>query len=272
MEHSIAVLFGVVQGITEFFPISSSGHLVLLHDLLGISVANDLAFDVALHWGTLLALIIFFWKDLVHLVRGFFSSLGHGAGKWNEHERLVWRIIVGTIPAVVIGLFLQKFDVEEKLRTPWVVVTLLFGIALLFLFVERRYRGTRTLQEITYRTAILIGTAQAFALIPGISRSGITIIIAMALGFMRRDAARFSFLLSIPAVFGAGALLLPNLAGLSAQDQGIVALGFFASAVTGVFALRFLLAFLRKGTMRPFAWYRIALAGALVVAALFLQY
>ncbi|MFA6512023.1 MAG: undecaprenyl-diphosphatase UppP [Patescibacteria group bacterium] len=271
MDHIIAILFGIVQGITEFFPVSSSGHLVLLHDLIGISVKNDLAFDVALHWGTLVALIIFFWKDIVQLARGFFTSLRHAARDWSLHEKLAWRILVGTIPAVVFGLLLQKFDVEETLRTPWVVATLLFVIALLFLFVERRYRGTKTLSEISYRMALLIGTAQAFALIPGVSRSGITIIIAMAFGFVRGDAARFSFLLSIPAVFGAGALLLPNLAGLSGQDQGIVGVGFLAATATGVFALRFLLAFLRSGTMRPFAWYRIVLAIALIGVALFMR-
>lgn len=267
MEQSIAALFGVVQGITEFWPISSSGHLVLLHAMVPTSTAaSSIAFDVALHWGTLTALVVFFWSDIREVVTGAFRQMRRG--KENREGRLFWNIVIGTIPAVVLGGWLVLSRVEETLRVPGVVATLLFAVAFLFLYAESRFSGKKKLWDITWRAALLIGTAQALALVPGISRSGITIVTAMLLGFERESAARFSFVLSIPAVFAAGILTLPDLADVSGGESVTILIGFLASAVAGIFALRFLMRFLKSGTLKPFAWYRIGLAVLLLLLAL----
>lgn len=254
---------------TEFLPISSSGHLVVLHGLFGITTGASVAFDVALHWGTLGALVAFFWGDIRRLVHGLFRSVRMRSHAWDADARLAWQILFGTVPVVFVGTFFVFTEVTDALRSALPVsIALLLGAAL-FLWIERRYHGRRSLADMTWRSAFMIGIAQAFALLPGVSRSGITIIIAMAFGFVRSDAARFSFLLSLPAVLAAGVLTLPDLRGVAADEWSSVLVGFFTSALVGFFALRFLMAFLRAGSMRPFAWYRVALAFVLLALAFF---
>jgi undecaprenyl-diphosphatase len=267
MELSIATLFGIVQGIAEFLPISSSGHLVLLHDVLGVAPGGStVAFDVALHWGTLVALLVYFARDLRALIASFFRSLTKAPSRWNADARLSWYIALGTIPAVFVGLLLTETGFEEVLRTPLLVSLALLAVGAVFLAVEARYRGTKELKDITLRIALIIGVAQAVALFPGVSRSGITIITAMALGLTRPAGARFSFLLSIPAVLGAGVLTLPDLLGIGGGDWRLVIAGFLGAVFSGLLALRFLFRWFSRGvTMRPYAWYRIGLAALLLV-------
>ena len=257
----LAIVLGLVQAITEFLPISSSAHLILARMVLDFQAVDGLTFDVALHIGTLLAVVVYFWGDLRWLARGFLSSLAGKSGPADPAGRLAWYVIAACVPAGLIGLFFEK-NIEEYFRNPSViVVTLLLG-AFLFLWVEKRFRHEGDMHVLSLKQAVAIGAAQSLALVPGVSRSGITIVVGMMCGLRRDQAARFSFLMASPLMLAAGAKKALDLSGepITSAQLSILAAGIVTSAVAGWLVIRFLLDFLRRRGLEWFAYYRIALA------------
>lgn len=248
-----AIILGLVQGLTEFIPVSSSGHLVLLHHLFG-ETDGGLAFDVALHIGTLAALLIFFYKEILLLLQGLFGR--------NDHKRLSWLIVAATVPAVFAGLLLKE-AAETSFRSVNLVAMNLIVVALIMLAAERyakRYAKKTALHQIRPSQAMTIGVAQAFALVPGVSRSGSTITAGIFAGLDRVAATRFSFLLAIPATFGAVLKTMLDGGGQSlSADLGIVIAGILSALLSGLFAIHFLIHYLARHDLSVFAYYRIAL-------------
>jgi len=244
-----AFILGMVQGLTEFLPVSSSAHLVLIPWLLGW---NDpgLAFDVALHLGTLLALLIYYWREwanmMLSIVRPDPAS-----------RRLLMLLIVASIPGAVIGLLLEK-QAETVFRSPALIACTLALMGLVLWIADVRASQSKKMSGLSFGDAILIGLSQALAIIPGVSRSGSTITTGRILGVEREDAANFSFLMATPIIAGAGLHEAPKI--LHAGINSAVVLGFVTSAIFGVIAIAALVKFVRTRTYQPFAWYRIALA------------
>jgi undecaprenyl-diphosphatase len=262
-----AVVLGVVQGLTEFLPVSSSAHLILARALLGWDAAElGLAFDVACHVGTLGAVVAYFRADLASLAAAAPGLLRGPFWPADAAQRRLRLIAVGTVPVVVAGLLLAG-AIEDALRTPWVTVVTLVAIAVLFLLVERAGRATRGEEAVTPAYALAIGVAQAAALVPGVSRSGATITTGMFLGIRREAAARFSFLLGVPAILAAAAHEgLPLLmSGMSAEQARLFLIGMSVSGVVGYVTIKYFLKYLVSHTLAPFAWYRIALAAVTAV-------
>lgn len=243
-------MLGIVQGITEFFPISSTAHLVVMPWFFGWGGdLKGLTFDVALHGGTLVSLLICFRGDIRAMLL-------------NNH-RLLLLVCLGTVPAVVGGLYFYEY-IEGALRSPLIIALMLvlFGGVMYF---SERFRRAKGIEGLSYMDALLIGTAQAVALVPGVSRSGVTISAGLMRGMERPEALRFSFLLSIPAVAGATLLEGGKLLRSPVQhDLALFAVGFGASLLSGVMAIKFLLKYLRRHTMNVFVYYRLALAGLIV--------
>ncbi|MGE3528115.1 MAG: undecaprenyl-diphosphate phosphatase [Methyloceanibacter sp.] len=255
------IVLAIVQGVTEFLPISSSGHLILVPQLMHWR-DQGLVVDVMTHLGTLLAILIYFWRDVVRLVRGAFELL---KGKVTEEGRLAIYIVLATIPAVAFGIFLKKLGYTDLERNVAVVAwnTILYG--LLMMVADLVGPQERTLSNMTLGAALLIGVAQALALIPGTSRSGVTITAGRFLGFTRPDCARFSFLLGIPAIAGAGIFTVGD--ALSSGEPVTMdavycaILTFFA----GLAAIAFLMALVKRVSLLPFVLYRMVLGGFLLV-------
>lgn len=269
-----AIVLGVVQGATEFLPVSSSGHLVIVPWLLGWS-PGDLLFDTVLHWGTLLSILVVFWSDILAIVRASLTSLVQRSLA-DPNARLGWWIVLASVPAVFTGLLL-KDQIEALFHEPVAAGGFLFVTAAFLLSSEwlaRRARAVKTLERLTLIDSLLIGLAQAVALAPGISRSGSTIAAGLARGLRRDEAARFSFLLGTPAFLGAGLLQLTDVLGTDpgrlAEGWPALLVGFAASAISGVLVIRFLLSFLRSHTLYPFVIYCV-LAGAAVLLVSGLQ-
>lgn len=263
------MLFGAIQGLTEFWPISSSGHLVIAHDVLNFDFIDSLSFDVALHLGTLVALFVYFWVDIRRYIVAFVRSLANFQVKTDADQRLAWLLILGTVPAAAVGFFLGDW-IEASVRAVWIVASMLILGGILFILFERYMKPVKELSALGWRGSLVIGIAQALALIPGVSRSGATILAGMGAGFSRSTAARFSFLLSIPIVFAAGVqqMLKVLSQGISGNDWLLMAAGFVVSAIVGYIAVRFLLKFLTKHSLNVFGYYRIAFGLVLVVYVL----
>lgn len=262
MDFLQMLLIAIVQGVTEFLPISSSGHLILLPKLTGYEDQGPMI-DIAVHIGSLLAIITYFFKDVWGLARGGAATIGIGTA---PHERrLFWFIVIGTIPAVIFGLFLKLGGYLDGFRSTQLVAINLIVYGIILGIADRIGRSDRSYDDLTLKDAIIVGLAQALALIPGTSRSGITMSAARFLGFARVEAARFSFLLSIPAVAGAGVLIIPDL--MEARSDLLVealitgGLTFLAALITMAFLMRFL----RKASMMVFVLYRIAMGIALLM-------
>lgn len=268
-DYLRAVILGLVQALTEFLPISSSAHLVVAGHVLG-DRANSLTFDVGLHVGTLVAVLAYFWRDwLLMFSSGVCDITVHRwrVRRWLPPSRLGLWIILGTLPAVVVG---RSFDaaIEEHLRELWLVGVMLIAFGLLLHAADRLEGRRRTLDDIRPWHALLIGVAQTIALVPGVSRSGVTITAARALGFDRAIAARFSFLLSAPIVFGAATLKLSEAAsGAEDVSWGPMLVGALVSAVAGVAVIHWLIRYLQAHGMRPFVWYRIGLGAVILIIA-----
>jgi undecaprenyl-diphosphatase len=255
-----AIILGLVQGITEFLPISSTGHLVLAREWLTISDTNALAFDAVLHFATTAAVVLYFWNDLWGLMQVLFRKLGRLPVNQKDIT-LLYALVLGTIPAVVVGLFLESI-ISEHLRTIGIIAGILFLASLLFMYAEWRYYLRPNHGELTLRTGLLIGFFQVLALLPGMSRSGVTLAGGMLLGLSRYEAARFSFLLAIPITAGVGAKMLIELLATPGEVAwGMVALGSAISFCTALFVIHFFLRFIRRYTLWPFAWYGIILSG-----------
>lgn len=257
-----AIILGIVQGLGEFLPISSSAHLLLVPWLLGWP-ESGLAFDLALHLGTLVAVTIYFWRDLLDL-----AYEGLTRGTKTPTGRLAWGIVAGTIPGAIFG-YLMEDVVESVFRSNVLSIAGLLAIvgAVLY-FVDRIGSKSRSIDEIGVKDVFLIGVAQAFAVIPGVSRSGATITAALLLGLERESAARVSFLLGWPIILGGSIMVLKDLEP-SMFTPAFIA-GVATAAISGYAVIAFLLDYLRKGTFLIFAWYRAALA-VLVVAVHFLR-
>lgn len=270
MDLLRAAVLGIVQGLAEFLPISSSGHLILVPALFGWD-DQGLAFDVGLHLGTLLALLTYFWRDWYTMAVHGLRDLGSHGARYREfapESQLLWLIALGSIPAAVVGLLFDDW-IEENVRQPWVVAVALAVVATIMLFADRLSKRTRTIEDVGVRDAVLIGFAQALALIPGVSRSGATITAALFRDFSRDAGARFAFLLGTPAFVGAAALKAPDLAEMSSDEAGQLAVGFVCSALVGFAAIHFLLRYLRTRSLLPFIGYRYAVAAiTLVIGAI----
>ncbi|WP_165874262.1 undecaprenyl-diphosphatase UppP [Rubrobacter taiwanensis] len=261
-----AVLLGVVQGLTEFLPISSSGHLLLGQYFLGMDQEKfGLSFDVALHLGTLVAVVSFFRRELLRLALGFLRSL-RAPSFSDPDQRLAYLILAATFPAAVIGFLFEDFF-SSSARSPWVVVAMLVVVGILLIVGEKVGRMDRQASKMSFLGAVGVGCAQAAALIPGVSRSGATITLGLFLGLTRREAARFSFLMSVPIITGAGSL---EMAGVlrEGMDVPTFGVGFLTSAVVGYFTIKYFLVYLARHSLRAFAYYRFGLAA--VVAAVLL--
>jgi undecaprenyl-diphosphatase len=261
-----AAVLGVVQGITEFLPISSSAHLILGRALFGWdSDSLGLAFDVATHLGTLAAVVVYFRNDLLRMARALPLTVVPAVA--DPAAQMLRLVVIGTIPVVIVGLLFAD-AIELHLRKPLVtVVTLSLG-AVAFLLVERLGERTRTEQDLTWLDSLLFGAAQALALVPGVSRSGSTITVGMLSGVRRADAARFSFLLGVPAVLSAAgkeAIALAKI-GLTLDMALMFVVGILTSAIVGYLTIRFLLQYLATHRLDVFAYYRFALALAVWIA------
>ncbi len=267
-----ALILGVVQGITEFLPISSSGHLLLGQYFFGMDQERfGLTFDVALHLGSLLAVIAYFWRDLAEVGRAFVRSVPRPDFQ-DPGQRMAYLLILATIPAAALGLMFREFF-ETGLRSPWIVVASLTSFGAFFIVSERLGSKTKTAAKMSFGNGLVIGVGQAISLLPGVSRSGATISFGVLLGLDRQEAARFSFLMSIPITAGAVAVQLPR-----ALDENftpyvgfLFLVGFAASAVVAYLSIKFLLAFFRRYSLRAFAYYGFALS-ALVAVLLLLGY
>jgi undecaprenyl-diphosphatase len=273
--HSI--LIGIVQGLTEFIPVSSSAHLELVPWIFGWEedgLIGSLAFDVFLHLGTLTALLVYFWRDWIRLVKAFVASIAERSVSADPDRRLAWLLALATIPAAVIG-FVGEDAIDEVLHGGTDIVRLAIagflvigGLALLA--ADHWGRRERDMDHVGVSAALVIGFSQAMALLPGISRSGATITAALAMGLTRETAARFSFLLATPITLGAGLWGSRNLLteSHSTQEWAAIAAGFAAAAVAGLLAISFLLTWLRTRSVAVFTIYRICFAALVVYLVL----
>lgn len=267
-----AILLGLIQGLTEFIPVSSSAHLLLVERLLGWDTAKP-TFDIALHWGTLTALLAFFWRDWVAILKSFATHVANRTpyGKTDDTDasgRLLIPLLVASIPAAVVGLGFED-KIEAVRGSGWMVAAISFalaGIGLVMLLAERVGKKSRVMDSMNYIDYVVIGMAQALALFPGVSRSGITISAGLLCGLERTAAARFSFLLSTPAVLGAGLVALKDVLkhGLPAGDWAVMTAGFATAAVSGFAAIGLLMRYLQRRSLTAFALYRFALAAAIL--------
>ena len=279
-----AIILGILQGATEFIPISSSAHLIIVPWLFNWTdpALTSLSFDVALHLGTLLAVLVFFAGDLVVLVRAAWLSIKERKIGEDSQRRLAWFIVIGTIPGGVIG-FLAESKIAALFHTPgqpihpeaMIAMALIIAwLGAFLLLADRLVRHEGELKDLTLKKVLYIGFAQALAVFPGVSRSGSTITTGLALGLKREAAARFSFLLSIPIVAGAGLKSLLEIyqgfksGSITHQDLLLFPVGFIAAAVAGYFCVRFLLNYLQKHTTSIFVYYRFALALLVLVVAI----
>ncbi|MEP7059547.1 MAG: undecaprenyl-diphosphatase UppP [Actinomycetota bacterium] len=259
-----AIILGIVQGATEFAPVSSSGHLILVpwlfnwQELLSDPTLNK-TFDVALHMGTLLGALIYFRSDVVKYAKAFGSSVAHRR-IGSPEERLAWALVIGTIPGALFGALFESL-IEKHLGEPWMIAVMLAVFGVLLYVVDRKMRSDRNVEDIGPKDGLGVGLAQALALQPGVSRSGITMTAARLLGLDREAAARFSFLLAMPIIAGAGVLKAFDLAQTGLGGNGAAfAWGFVSSAVSGFIVIWGLLAYLRKHTFKAFMIYRLLIA------------
>ncbi|MGH2679548.1 MAG: undecaprenyl-diphosphatase UppP [Actinomycetota bacterium] len=266
-----AIVLGLVQGATEFAPVSSSGHLILVPWIFGWMLIGDAdvrkSFDVALHMGTLLGALVYFRQDVVRYAAAWFRSIGARRIATSD-ERIAWALVVGTIPGAIVGAVFENV-IQEELGAPWLIAVMLVAFGLLLVVVDRRARSDLGFDSIGPREGLLLGTAQALALQPGVSRSGVTITAARAMGLDRESAARFSFLLSLPIIAGAGAYKAVDLArtGLQGHAAEFIA-GVVASSISGFLVIWGLLRYLKRHDFSVFLWYRVALAVVVVILIL----
>jgi undecaprenyl-diphosphatase len=268
-------VLGITQGVTEFAPISSSGHLILVPWLFDWPILSDpnlnKTFDVALHMGTLVGALVYFRSDVVRYTAAWIRSI-RARGIQTTDQRLAWALVVGTIPGVLIGVTLEGV-IQDQLGQPWLILVMLAVFGVVLYVVDRRASASRGLDTLSVGNGWWLGVAQAVSLQPGVSRSGVTITAARAMGFDRPTAARFSFLLSLPIIAGAGMYKGLDLVreGIPAGMHGAFLAGVVASAVSGFLVIAFLLAYLRRRDFSVFLWYRLAgtaLGFALIAAGI----
>ncbi|HMK54163.1 MAG TPA: undecaprenyl-diphosphatase UppP [Methanobacteriaceae archaeon] len=254
-----AIILGMVQGLTEFLPVSSSAHLVLVPDLMGVK--SSLSFDTLLHLGTLIAVVSYFWSDIIAIIKSFFSSLVDlTRGKFKEEiktdpfKRLSWLVIVGTIPAGLMGILL-KHQFETLFSSVIAVGVFLIITGFILWGAERMPKGNKEVKEMSFTNSLIVGIAQGCAIAPGISRSGATIATGLFLGFDRETAARYSFLLSIPAILGAALVQAKDLTTGFDVSAGVFIAGLLSSIIFGYLAVRFMMGYIKKHSLVLFAYY-----------------
>ena len=263
-----AAVLGTVQGLTEVLPISSSAHLILIPKFLNWP-ESGLTFDVALHIGTFLALTLYFWRDILELAGNFFSACSSGMN--SPAKRMPFYIMAATVPAVLAGLALEE-PIEAIFRqSPIIIAVLLIVFGLVLALADTTGAKRWRVDKINLKCAIIIGLAQCLALLPGVSRSGITITAALFLGFHRESAARFSFLISLPIVAGAAILKVGHLfkTGIPAGDGIPLLIGISTSAVFGFLSVAFLLKLVQRDSLYPFVWYRLFAGGGALALVFF---
>ena len=267
MDWLQAIILGVVQGLTEFLPVSSSGHLAIFKELLGVEAAEDLMFEVTVHAATVLATIVVFWKPIVQLFAGLFKF------KYNDETDYICKILVGTIPVMIVGLFF-KDQVEELFNSLWVVGGALLLTAVLLYFsdaaAKAKARDSEARNGISFWQALLVGVGQAFAVLPGLSRSGATISTGLVSGVKREVVAQFSFLMVIIPILGE--MFLSIVSGeLAASTTGLLplALGFIAAFVTGLFACKAMIALVKKAQLKWFALYCVVVGFIVILTQIF---
>jgi undecaprenyl-diphosphatase len=259
MDSLQAIIMGIVQGVAEFLPISSSAHLVLTPWFFGWKDPG-LAFDVALHWGTLIALVLFFWRDWVDMIGAAGKCVLKREGD-EQKARLLLLIVIATVPGLIAGALLES-QAESTFRSPWLVGAVMGGFGLVMLLAERLGKRTGGMGGIGYLIALCIGVCQAFAIIPGVSRAGVTMTSGLFFNLRRESAARFSFLLAMPIIAGASFKAAYDLVqtGIPAGDRLPFLLGVLTAALVGYFSISWLLRFLQAKTFVPFVIYRVLLS------------
>ena len=250
VEIAEAVILGIVKGLTELLPVSSSAHLYLLSEFFFNWKISD-SFDIALHFGTLLAICIFFFKDWINLIKGGFNKVFKKED--STEGRIFWYIVAATIPAGIIGLLFERY-LESYLKQPLIIATALIVMGILLYVVDKKSKSEITYEKMTFKQAFLIGISQVLAFIPGVSRSGITMTVGRGMGLKRESVAKYSFLLSTPIVAAAA---LYDLKDFVFNIPFFI--GVLASFIVGVIVIKFLLEYLKKGSFKGFAIYRVVL-------------
>ena len=265
------LILGFVQGIAEFLPISSSAHLIIFRDIFGIgsgmSANMDLTFDIALHFGTLLSIGVFFFKDFIKMIQKGFTK-----GVKDDDGKILWYLVAATIPAAIVGVLFEE-AIENVVRSNYVVIAIALAVMGIIIYLADKFsKETKTIKKMTLKDAILVGCSQVFALIPGFSRSGTTIAAGRVLGLDRESAAKFSFFLSAPVVLGAVCLQLIKGTAFSviAANLGTFILGILVSFVIGLLCIKYLLKYLQKHNFKIFMIYRVVL-GAVVLVYIFVR-
>lgn len=283
IEFFQAIFIGLVQGTTEFLPISSSAHLVAIPYIFNWQY-NGLAFDVALHFGTVIAIIAFFWRDWLSIVvraipnfqlRPFDSNSGRSElvedqnskfDRFDYPKNLLWQILVASIPAAIIGFLIQDL-IEKSFHGPMMIAINLILFGLILWFVDTSAKKNSKIKDISFGQSFLVGIAQSIALVPGVSRSGITMIASRGIGLKRESAARFSFLLGTPAMIGAFLLKFKDLTPAELTLPFFISVA--TSAIVGFLAIKFLLNYLKKSNFSIFLWYRIAFAALIIITIIY---
>lgn len=270
MEIIQTIILGIIQGIAEFLPISSSAHLIIFRDIFGIGTfiigEYEMSFDIALHFGTLLAILVYFFKDFWKMfIRGFSKGIKDPDGK------IMWFIVVATIPAAVFGVLLEDI-ITNSLRGKYVLIACTLAImGIIINYCDKLNKQTRSFKEMNFKDALIIGCAQVCALVPGFSRSGTTISAARCLKLNRVDAAKFSFYLSAPVVLGAVVLkvIKGEMVALITYDLKIFIIGVLISFVSGLLCIKFLLKYIKSHDYNIFMWYRLLMALIVLIILLF---
>ncbi len=268
-----ALILGIIQGLTEYVPVSSTAHLILIPWLLGwnFDPNTKVVFDILVQWGTLVGVVVYFWNDLWAIVRAVLNGLRRRQPFGTFEARLGWLVVVATIPAVAAGVFVEKYLTQLYEMYLLISLVLMLG-GVLMLAAERFGKRLRDLPQMTWLDAIIIGVWQILAFVPGISRSSATISGSMLRHFKREDAARFSFLMSIPALLGAGVIALKDLfavPGLATSLAVPLLVGFLAAAISGYLSIRWLLGYLKTRSLNIFIIYRFVFGGLCVLVALY---
>lgn len=257
-----AIILGLVQGLTEFLPVSSSAHLRIVGEFLPSAADPGAAFTAITQLGTELAVLIYFWKDITRIVGRWFQALVGRIPHSDPDVRMGWLIIIGSVPIGVLGLLLEDW-IDTEFRSLWVTATMLIVFGVLLALADRLGRQSKPLTELSVKDGVLFGFAQALALIPGVSRSGGTITAGLALGYTREAAARYAFLLAVPAVFASGLYKLAQVIAEPGQEgpygMGETALATVIAFVVGFAVIAWLMRFITTNSYMPFVWYRIAL-------------
>lgn len=263
-----SVILGIVQGIGEFLPISSSAHLLIVPYLFNWE-EHSLAFDVALHFGTLIAVLIVYFKDWLNLFIGAFNKVAHKKNSFNN--KMFWFLVIATIPGAIIGKIFED-PIENFLRSNYLVIGIALGVMGILIYLgdkwaAKKYKGKETeFEKLTLKQTFIIGLSQALAVIPGFSRSGTTILIARLMGVSRSAAAKFTFLLSVPIIFGATVLKIPDF--ISGFSPSLI-IGIVVSAIVGVISIKFLLKYVKTHDFAVFAYYRVIIAVVVIVKVIF---